>query len=113
MELTVVSQPDIYYIRLEGEVVEPECRDIPDKASALLSEAPMPLLLDFSGVTYINSAGLGACVATFKRARERDQEMALCCLSEEVLKVFKLTRLTAILQVFASAEEALSSLLPG
>lgn len=112
MEMTVVPKDDIHYVRLVGEVVEPECRDLPDRASALLKEAPRPVLLDFSEVTYINSAGLGACVATYKRTREHDQELALCSLSDDVLKVFKLTRLTAILQVFPTPEEARTFLLP-
>jgi anti-anti-sigma factor len=112
MEMTLVPQDDIYYIRLAGEIVEPECRDLPDRASELLGEVPQPVLLDFSQVTYINSAGLGACVATFKRTREHDQELALCCLSDDVLKIFKLTRLTAILQVFSTSEEAKAFLLP-
>lgn len=111
MEMRVVPDATVHHIQLSGEVVEPECMDLPEEASTLLAQAPRPLLLDFTEVAYINSAGLGACVAVYKRTREHDQEMALCCLSADVLKIFKLTRLTAILQVFPSAEDARAYLL--
>lgn len=113
MEIAVVPDADVHYIQLAGEIIEPECRELPDKMSSLLAETPRPVVLDFSKVTYINSAGLGACVATFKRAREHDQDLALCCLIDDVLKIFKLTRLTAILQVFSSLEEAKAALQSG
>ncbi len=113
MEMRIVPDEAIHYIQLSGEVVEPECRDLPEEASTLMAQTVSPILLDFTDVTYINSAGLGACVATFKRAREHDQEIALCCLSEDVLKIFKLTRLTAVLQVFSTLEEAKAYLLSG
>ncbi len=113
MELTVLPHDAIHYIRLAGEVIEPECGELPAKTLALLAESPRPVLLDFSGVNYINSAGLGACVATYKRTREHNQELALCGLTDDVLKIFKLTRLTAILQVLPSPEEATAFLTAG
>lgn len=112
MEISVVPSPDIHHIRLAGEVIEPECRDLPERVSNLLAETPRPVLLDFGGVSYINSAGLGACVATFKRARELDQEVVLCGLSDDVLKIFKLTQLTAIFKVFPGPEDAAKKLQP-
>ncbi|MFQ5893579.1 MAG: STAS domain-containing protein [Nitrospinota bacterium] len=111
MEISVIPDAAVHHIQLAGEVVEPECRALPEEASALLAQAARPVLLDFTGVTYINSAGLGACVATYKRAREHDQEMALCCLREDVLKIFKLARLTAVFPEFPSPEEAKAHLL--
>lgn len=113
MEITVLPDVDVHYIHLAGEIIEPECRELPNQVSSLLAEAPRSVLLDFREVTYINSAGLGACVATFKRTREQNQNLALCCLNDDVLKIFKLTRLTAILQVFPNAEEAKAALQPG
>lgn len=112
MEISVVPSPDVHHIRLTGEVIEPECRDLPDQVSRLMAESPRPVLIDFQEVSYINSAGLGACVATFKRAREADQEVALCGLSDDVLKIFKLTQLTAIFKLFPGPEDAVKSLQP-
>ncbi len=111
MEIKVVTDDTIHHIQLSGEVVEPECKALAEEASALLAQDARPVLVEFTHVNYINSAGLGACVATYKRARELDQEMALCCLSPDVLKIFELTRLTAIFQVFPDTVQARAYLL--
>ena len=113
MEIKIVPDSTIHHIQLSGEVVEPECMVLAEEASTLLAQDARPVLLEFTDVTYINSAGLGACIATYKRAREHDQEMAFCCLSADVLKIFELTRLTAVLQVFPNTEEARAYLLSG
>jgi len=77
----------------------------------LLSEAETAdkLLLNFSGVDYVDSSGLGLIVSMIKRIRENNGELAVCNLSAQVQTLFELTRLTQIMTIYETEEIALAA----
>ena len=59
-------------------------------------------------LSYIDSAGLGALVSLLKRASENSKELRLFGLRGNVKKIFELTRLNMVFNIFDTLEEALS-----
>ncbi|MEM8576660.1 MAG: STAS domain-containing protein [Pseudomonadota bacterium] len=72
------------------------------------AEAPGRIVLDLSQVQFIDSSGLGAIVASMKLLGG-DRRMALAGLTPTVAKVFRLTRMDSIFDVFDSVEGALTA----
>ena len=66
------------------------------------------IVLDLSGVVFIDSSGLGAVVAAMK-ALETGRRLDLCGLGGTVEKVFRLTRLDTVFRIYPTAEAALSA----
>ncbi|MEM7252635.1 MAG: STAS domain-containing protein [Pseudomonadota bacterium] len=64
------------------------------------------IILDLSATEFIDSSGLGAIVAAFKRFG-RDGEFALCGLQEATLSIFKLTRMDKVFTIFPTESDAL------
>ena len=64
------------------------------------------LVLDLSDVTFMDSSGLGAVVAVMKHMG-REKTFKIAGLTPTVDKVFKLTRMDNVFDIYASAEEAL------
>lgn len=60
------------------------------------------LVLDLTGLTYLDSAGLGTLARLYVTARSSGTEMRLINLGKQVRQVLKLTHL---LSVFGSVEE--------
>lgn len=69
------------------------------------NDGPARVVLDLAQVNFIDSSGLGAIVATMKLLAP-DQKLELAALSENVDKVFRLTRMD---RVFAIHDDTASA----
>jgi len=63
------------------------------------------VLLDLQDITFMNSSGLGALVATLKAVKNAGGELALCSLSDQVRIIFELSRMERIFKVFGNPQE--------
>lgn len=66
------------------------------------------IVLDLSGVDFIDSSGLGAIVASMKQLGQ-GRRLDLAGLRPVVEKVFRLTRMDTVFRLFATLDDALSS----
>jgi anti-sigma B factor antagonist len=65
------------------------------------------VVLDLRQVTFIDSSGLGAIVATMKFLAP-DRSLILAGLTTGVEKVLKLTRMDSVFSIFGTLDEALA-----
>jgi anti-anti-sigma factor len=71
---------------------------------------PRYLLLNFIRVDYINSTGIALIVAILAQTRRDRIDLSACCLSEHYQEMFRITRLSDFIAVFADEESALREL---
>jgi anti-sigma B factor antagonist len=64
------------------------------------------MVVDLTGVDFIDSTGLTVLVGTLKRLRERGATMALVCPHERVLRTFRVTALDRIFPIYPSVAAA-------
>jgi anti-sigma B factor antagonist len=64
------------------------------------------ILVDMSGVPFMDSTALGALVGALKRLRERGGELELAALQPGVRRVFDITRLESVFRIHESVEQA-------
>ncbi len=57
------------------------------------------VVLDFSGVSYINSTGIAVIVGLLARARKNDQALSARGLSEHYRQIFEITRLSDFMTI--------------
>lgn len=67
------------------------------------------LILDFSGVEFVDSAGLGAIVWAIRCMAELKGEIRLCCPQKPVQALFDLVRMNRITSVFETQQQAVDS----
>jgi anti-sigma B factor antagonist len=70
------------------------------------------LLIDLSGVPFLDSAGLGALIGGVRRAREAGGDVAICCARPAVGRLLATTGFDRVAGVAESEEEA-AALLAG
>jgi len=61
------------------------------------------LVVDLNQVTYIDSAGLGVLVGTYKRVTAADGTFTVRCCEPRVLRLFSITGLTDLLDIDETA----------
>ncbi len=66
------------------------------------------VVLNFSGLDYMNSTGIGLLVTLLVRAQRQHQQIRAYGLSEHYRQIFELTRLDEAIQICPSEREALS-----
>ena len=64
------------------------------------------LVVNLSGVNFIDSTALSALVQGLKHCREKGGNLHLCSLQQPVRVIFELTRLDKAFSIFATEEEA-------
>lgn len=74
-----------------------------------VSKGNRSIVLDLSEVTFIDSSGLGALIASLK-VLGSDGELVLCGTRESVNSMFKLTRMNKVFRMFDSADKAVEAL---
>jgi anti-sigma B factor antagonist len=69
------------------------------------------ILLNFKGLDYMNSSGIGLLVTLLIRAKRQNQRLLACNLNEHYQQIFELTRLNEAITLFPTEEEALAGVL--
>lgn len=77
------------------------------KRSAL--RAPTVIILDMTGMEYMNSSGIGLLVTLLVRMNRLKQRMLAFGLSEHYQQIFAITRLDEAIGVFDTEAEALAA----
>ena len=64
------------------------------------------LVIDMSGVSYVDSAGLGTIVAILKECRLLGKHLVLASLKSNVKRIFEMTRLDMVFKIVDTVEES-------
>ncbi|BAW96553.1 anti-anti-sigma factor [[Synechococcus] sp. NIES-970] len=75
-----------------------EFRD--DLIKSVTEEKKEIALLDFTGITFMDSAGLGSLVLLLKAVRSHGAKMVLCHVNEQVQMLFELTNMDKVFEIF-------------
>ena len=73
-------------------------------------DACRTLILDFSEVPYVDSAGLGLLVSAYVSRQKAGRRTVLSGINTKVQKLFEITRVSDLFLIFSSPEEAVSAL---
>ena len=106
MEWNELAVDGVLIVTLSGEIDlqhSPKMRQLLQGKAR--SQTPS-LLLDFSGVKYIDSSGLATLVEYYQNSRSYHGRLALAGLSNRVKSIFDLVRLSEIFPIYANVDEA-------
>lgn len=108
MELkTVFVESPIVLVEIGGEVDAHSAADLDTTLNDLFAQGQRRLVLDFSQVTYIASAGLRSILGAHQKAGHLGGELRLFGLRPNVLKVFDIAGFTRLLRVTSTWQDAL------
>ena len=75
----------------------------------MIEKKPERLVVDLSGVPYIDSAGLAALIAAMQEVEGYGGKFLLAGLQETVREVLESSRLDQVFQIFPDADAALAA----
>jgi anti-anti-sigma factor len=115
LETNVRRQPGVAFVDLTGEIdasAEESLTSAYAEATAADADA-QTVVLNFTGVDYINSTGIALVVGLLAQARRDRVAVAACGLSDHYREIFEITRLSDFMQIFPDEESATGGLPAG
>jgi len=74
--------------------------------TATREETASKLILDFSGVSYVDSAGLGALVGAYVAAQRTKRKLAVAGMNTQVKALVDMTQVGTLIKSYLTVQEA-------
>jgi anti-sigma B factor antagonist len=113
LKLSAHTVRGILVVSCEGRIVfGEESAELRDTVRRLLQDNPR-IVLNLSGVNYIDSGGLGTLVALFTTAHSAGGSIKLCNLTQRVGDLLQVTKLVTVFEVYDTEDAAIDSFIHG
>ena len=96
-------------IEIAGDVTGGSEEALMDAFTRAVEGGTRVVLLDFSGLEYMNSGGIGLLVTLLVRANRSKQRLLACGLNDHYRQIFELTRLDEAISIHGDEAEALAA----
>ena len=113
MNLTLNVRPIndlVSIIDLEGEVDVYTAPQLKQQIIGLLDQGVRHITVNLTTVDYLDSTALGVLIGGLKRLRERSGTLDLICPNSRIRRVFEITGLDNIFDIYAAEQEAAEKL---
>lgn len=108
IDIDIVRNGPCSVVHVQGEI---DLQTSPSLRAAILdlfeNRGQERVILDLTGVKYIDSSGIASLVEGLQEARKRNARFILSGLNEAPRHVLDLTRLTSVFEITQTVEEAL------
>jgi len=107
-------------IEKSDNIIIVSCRDV-SRFNALISDAvkgevkslfnapDVRLILDLTGIHFIDSTGFGVFLSIMKTANNSNGYFKICNISEDVMELFKLLQLHNVFEIYKTLDDAIKS----
>jgi len=115
MELSLQTRAvaDHTVLEVGGEIDVYTAPRLRERLHELVDAGAHRILVDMQRVEFLDSTGLGVLVGVLKRLRTHNGGLALICTHERILKIFRITGLERVFDIYPSVSAATQAANPG
>lgn len=109
LELWIDKQTLI--VKIQGELDHHTAEEIRNQIDYELDNNRVKnILFDFSGLSFMDSSGIGVLMGRYKKASQRNGQVGLYHINPQVRRIFEISGLLRILKEYKSKEQALENM---
>ena len=109
MTINESNEGGVVVVSPQGRIDSTSSATLDHHLQGLAAAGKTRVVVDFSGVDYISSAGLRVMLALAKRGRDQKGRVALFGMNDSVRQVFELAGFVALFTIAATRTDALNS----
>ena len=109
MTINESNEGGVVVVSPHGRIDSTSSATLDHHLQRLAASGQTRVVIDFSGVDYISSAGLRVMLALAKRARDQKGRVALFGMNDSVRQVFELAGFVALFTITATRAEAVQA----
>ncbi|MCH9816850.1 MAG: STAS domain-containing protein [Actinomycetia bacterium] len=98
----------ITVVAVSGELDVFTAPQLESALNDLVTAGRVEIVVDLSGVSFLDSTGLGAMVKALKWVKEQSGSLTVVAADERIVKVFKITGLDDVMSLQAELDPALA-----
>ncbi len=96
-------------IVVSGDVTSASEAPLMEAYTTATAAGAKTIVLDFSGLDYMNSGGIGLLVTLLVRVQRQGQRLTACGLSDHYREILSLTRLDEAIAIYPSEADVLAA----
>lgn len=96
-------------VDIKGEITSAVEEPLMDAYTKASDASTKTIVLNFSGLDYMNSGGIGLLVTLLVRANRQKQRLLACGLTDHYRQIFELTRLDEAIGIHDTEADALAA----
>jgi anti-sigma B factor antagonist len=100
--------PAVWSVAIGGEATLVTAPQLRDTLVEVMDAGARGVLVDFSGATFVDSTALGVLMGSMKRLRATGGDLVIVCRDANIRRIFEMTLLNRIFEIFDSPEEGLA-----
>lgn len=109
MTITERQTGPVMVLALAGKITSDDSGQLKEKVTSILQGGQKQIVLDLSGVTYIDSSGLGEMVSCHTTASRESGAIKLANLGKRSKDLLVMTKLIMVFSVYDTESEAIAS----
>ncbi len=111
MDLEFKNKDDKLIIYMAGELDHHSAEEVRNKIDDRLDRDNITkLIMDFSGVSFMDSSGIGVVIGRYKKLSTKKGNICVTRVKGSVKRVFELSGMFKIIKLYDSIEEAIESI---
>lgn len=109
MDITFRQIEELGVVSVKGRIIRENQADLRKQIEEVMATGVKGVLLDFSSVDYMDSAGLGCCASAHKLLRDRwSAALGMFGASQNIQRMWKLIRLDLVIPFFKLESEGIA-----
>ena len=110
MNITKDTIKGLTVLRCVGRLDATTSIKLENEINALLDSEINKVLIDFSGVDYLSSAGMRLLLSMTKRLKNKRGKLSIFAIHEEVREIINMAGFEKVLAIYSTEEEAIKGL---
>jgi len=108
MGLQLDTHGRVLIAQLEGELDHHRAERLRPQLDLAYEKSPCKhLVLDMSGINFMDSSGIGVIIGRYKNTEKRGGQLVLANMNEHITKLYEISGLAKIVSRAASVEDAI------
>jgi len=111
MQLSYREQNGVVILEPKGKIMGgPDATLLRDKLYEIIEDGQNKVVIDLSGVDWMNSTGLGILISSYTTLRNNQGELKLANVTEKIRSLLTVTKLVTIFDAYDSVDAAVKAL---
>ncbi len=107
--MKLISNDDIDIIVLDGRIDQDASAELETMLESCIKKGRINICIDMINVKHLCSSALGVLVAKKRKIKDREGDIKLVIIDDNLMKLFQTTMLDRVFEIFESQRECFSA----